>query len=182
MFIELVKKQILAIKNLQLVEGIKYEKLDSEDCYSLNLFTDQKKSAPLYDGTSSRHVLVEANKKRAKCPFDYVYIESEIERKFMEDCEKNDNVIFYTKLPKNFQIPTPLGPYNPDWGLVIQDTSGAGEYRYFIAETKSTWIQEERRLAENGKIACARQHFIAISSDVSEIDFRDVVKLDDIFD
>lgn len=172
MFIDLAKKQILAIKKLQLVEGIKYEKLDSEESYSLKLFTDQELT-----GYSDN--MIEVNKHGNKCPLDHVRIESNPEKEFVQDCEVNTAVLIYSKLPSKFVIPTPLGPYNPDWALLIQDTAG-GKNLYFIAETKSTWIPEERRPYENKKIECAGKHFTAICSKGSEITFQDVEKLEDI--
>jgi type III restriction enzyme len=45
---------------------------------------------------------------------------------------------------------------------------------YFVAETKSSTVEQDRRQAENLKIACGRKHF-ALSKDVV---FRDVVELD----
>jgi len=179
MFIDLVKKQILAIKKLQLVEGIMYEKLDSGDSYPLELIKNHELTGYLDDGISSRHVLVEVNKHGDKCPFDYVYIESKPERDFVNDCELNTAVLVYTKLPSEFVIPTPLGTYNPDWALLIQDTAG-DKRLYFIAETKSTWIPEERRPSENAKIKCAEVHFTAIFSEGSEIIFQDIENLSDI--
>lgn len=38
------------------------------------------------------------------------------------------------KLPGWFKIPTPLGTYNPDWALVIEDNGE--EHIYFVVETK----------------------------------------------
>jgi len=44
---------------------------------------------------------------------------------------------------------------------------------YFVAETKSTTVEAERRHAENLKIACGRKHF-ALEEDVV---FKDVIDL-----
>lgn len=44
---------------------------------------------------------------------------------------------------------------------------------YFVAETKSSTVEQDRRQAENLKIACGRKHF-ELSKDVV---FRDVVAL-----
>jgi type III restriction enzyme len=79
-------------------------------------------------------------------------------------------VRFFFKLPNRFKIPTPLGNYNPDWAVVFE-----GDTRvYFVAETKSSTVEQDRRQDENLKIACGRKHF-ALSKDVV---FRDVVELD----
>lgn len=75
----------------------------------------------------------------------------------------------FFKLPGKFEIPTPLGTYNPDWAVVFE-----GDARvYFVAETKSSTVKEERRPSENLKIACGRKHF-ALSEDVV---FKDVTRL-----
>jgi type III restriction enzyme len=79
-------------------------------------------------------------------------------------------VRFFFKLPSRFKIPTPLGTYNPDWAVVFE-----GDARvYFVAETKSSTVEQDRRQAENQKIACGRKHF-ALSEDVV---FRDVTELE----
>ena len=171
-FIERVKQQISSIKKLQLVEGIKYQKLDSSESYSLDLFTE-------HELTGYADNMIEVNKNGNKCPLDHVRFESKIEEAFVQDCEANSAVLIYTKLPSKFVVTTPLGPYNPDWALLIED-SGGGKYLYFIAETKSTLIPEELRPSETAKIECAGKHFTAISSKGSEVTFDNVVELADI--
>lgn len=68
----------------------------------------------------------------------------------------------YFKLPSWFKIPTPLGNYNPDWAVVMNNR----EQVYFVAETKNTGkgIQagvdlDKLREEEQQKIACAKKHF-----------------------
>jgi type III restriction enzyme len=103
-------------------------------------------------------------------PFSCVLTESTPENNFAQDCSNDERVRFFFKLPSSFKIPTPLGDYNPDWAVVFE-----GDARvYFVAETKSSTVEQERRQAENLKIACGRKHF-ALSKDVV---FRDVVDLD----
>lgn len=36
-----------------------------------------------------------------------------------EALEVNDGVVLYAKLPSWFKVPTPLGPYNPDWAVLF---------------------------------------------------------------
>ena len=60
--------------------------------------------------------------------------EKSIERKFAEDMDLDDKVVVYTKLPRGFQIPTPVGNYAPDWAIAFQ--KGTVKHIYFIAETK----------------------------------------------
>jgi type III restriction enzyme len=47
---------------------------------------------------------------------------------------------------------------------------------YFVAETKSTTVQADRREAENLKIICAREHFGL----GDEVFFDDVTKLSEL--
>ena len=102
--------------------------------------------------------------------FSCVLIESAPESKFAQDCSDDERVRFFFKLPSRFKIPTPLGTYNPDWAVIFE-----GDARvYFVAETKSSTVEQDRRQAENLKIACGRKHF-ALSEDVV---FRDVTELE----
>lgn len=66
-----------------------------------------------------------------------------------------NNVRFFFKLPAKFKIPTPLGTYNPDWAVVLE-----GDTRvYFVAETKSSTVEADRRPSENQQIECGVAHF-----------------------
>lgn len=60
--------------------------------------------------------------------------DSDTERKFAEAMETNDGVVLYAKLPSWFKVPTPLGPYNPDWAI-LSDQDGA-QRLYFVVETR----------------------------------------------
>jgi len=84
----------------------------------------------------------------------------------------DERVKFFFKLPSRFKIPTPLGTYNPDWAVVLENDARV----YFVAETKSTTIRANRRPAENLQIACGRKHF-AMSQDVV---FKDVTNLSEL--
>ena len=69
----------------------------------------------------------------------------------------------FTKLPDWFTIPTPLGTYNPDWAVLIEESAGS-EKLYFVVETKGTNNIDSLRSAEKDKIIAARAHFAAINS------------------
>ncbi|MCZ9335509.1 restriction endonuclease, partial [Klebsiella pneumoniae] len=74
-----------------------------------------------------------------------VYDSAGIEKTFAEDLEKNEAVKVYAKLPSWFKIPTPLGSYNPDWAVVVDDSGQ--EKLYFVVETKgSTWWGDLRHV------------------------------------
>jgi type III restriction enzyme len=91
-----------------------------------------------------------------------VVTQSGTENEFASLCALDgNNVRFFFKLPAKFKIPTPLGTYNPDWAVVLE-----GDTRvYFVAETKSSTVEAERRLAENLQIKCGIAHF-KLSPDV----------------
>jgi len=75
--------------------------------------------------------------------------------------EKNEKIRIYAKLPSWFKVPTPLGTYNPDWAVVVEDNGE--EKLYFVVETKgSTWWDDLRHL-EGAKIKCGEKHFDAIA-------------------
>lgn len=87
--------------------------------------------------------------------------EKSIERKFAEDMDLDDKVVVYAKLPRGFQIPTPVGNYAPDWAIAFQ--KGTVKHIYFIAETKGTMDSMELRPIEQAKIKCAKKLFNDIS-------------------
>ena len=65
------------------------------------------------------------------------------------------------KLPAWFTVDTPIGPYNPDWAIVFEDS----ERVYLVRETKGAVDPDELRGREETKIRCARRHFDAIGVD-----------------
>ena len=54
-------------------------------------------------------------------------------------------------------MPTPLGPYNPDWAILL-DHDGV-QRLYFVVETKSSLFTDDLRDKESAKIECAKAHF-----------------------
>ncbi len=100
--------------------------------------------------------------------YEYVFTDSETERKFVSELDTSVEVVVYAKLPKSFYIPTPVGNYNPDWAIAFKE--GAVKHVYFIAETKGSMSSMELRLIEDSKIACARKFFSKITSDQVKYD------------
>ena len=90
------------------------------------------------------------------------------------------NIKVYTKLPYWFKIPTPLGHYNPDWAILVEDPNQNKEKLYFIVETKGTTFEEGIRGLEDSKIECGRKHFEALEVDYSVYaimrDFKDYIE------
>jgi type III restriction enzyme len=105
---------------------------------------------------------VRAVAKQEKTLFSHIVIDSNStpERLFAQACEDNDDVLFYIKLPRWFQIETPVGPYNPDWALAYRND----KVLYFVAETKKTGNTDHVQLGmlrplEDLHIECGKRHF-----------------------
>ncbi|MCH3951834.1 MAG: DEAD/DEAH box helicase family protein [Acidaminococcus sp.] len=97
---------------------------------------------------------------------DYVftdgYAEKSVERKFAEDMDADDKVVVYAKLPRGFQIPTPVGNYAPDWAIAFK--KGSVKHVFFIAETKGSLSSMNLRTIEQAKIKCASELFKSLSN------------------
>ncbi|ELJ3515911.1 DEAD/DEAH box helicase family protein [Salmonella enterica subsp. enterica serovar Liverpool] len=100
--------------------------------------------------------------------------DSEPENQFALDCATDERVRFFFKLPSKFKIPTPLGDYNPDWAVVFEND----ERVYFVAETKSSTVEADRRLDENLKIQCGEKHFGLAQSE--GVEYKVVTKLEEL--
>ena len=92
---------------------------------------------------------------------DYVEHQSAVEARFAEQCDLNDRVRFFVKLPRWFTVDTPIGPYNPDWAVHLEQ-EGAEPTLYLVQETKGALDTEALRTSEARKIACGHKHFAAI--------------------
>jgi len=135
----------------QLVDGIKYEKID--EWYEMTQFAEEIETWEnlVMPGDHSL--------------YDHVICDSVVERKFVEGLESRDDVKLYIKLPNWFTVPTPVGEYNPDWALVMEDRDEHGDANgrdllYLVRETKSTKNLDELRPDERRKIKCGEKHFV----------------------
>lgn len=103
--------------------------------------------------------------KAKKAIQDYVFTdgvaEKSIERTFAEDLDNAEEVCVYAKLPRSFQIPTPVGNYAPDWAIAFNE--GTVKHIYFVAETKGSMESLELRPIEQAKIKCAKKLFNELS-------------------
>ena len=100
---------------------------------------------------------MKASKKLTKHIYDYAITDSQIEREFVSQLDTSTQVVVYAKLPRGFQIPTPVGDYNPDWAISFKE--GSVKHIYFVAETKGSISSMELRPIEQTKIECARKFF-----------------------
>jgi type III restriction enzyme len=113
-------------------------------------------------------------KNKDKSLHDVIEWESDVEREFAAALDSREEVKLFFKLPRWFKIPTPVGPYNPDWAIVAGDS----ERVYLVRETKSTRDQNERRDKENQKINYGKRHFKALGKEAANsVDFKDCVTL-----
>jgi len=150
-FIELAAEAINRCKRLAVVDGIKYQKLGSEHFYAQELFEQEELTGYLKN-------LLEAEKS----VYEQVIYDSDTEAGFADQLEKNSAVKVYTKLPGWFTVPTPLGGYNPDWAVLIEE-DGA-ERLYFVVETKSGLFADALRDKEKAKVDCGKAHFKALEA------------------
>lgn len=138
--------------NQLMIDGIKYHNID-DSYYEMQLFENEEIEtyiSSLFEVTNTDKTL-----------YNYVPIDSSVEEEFAKNCDVDDNVKFYFKLPRGFKIPTPIGNYNPDWAVIFDNDSRI----YFVAETKSSTDPNKRRIAENLKIACGEKHFAIFEKD-----------------
>ena len=148
-FIELAAQAINRRKQQALVDGIKYQRIGDECCYAQELFETAELSGYLKNLLNT-----------TKSVYEQVVYESNTERSFADQLEKNSAVRVYAKLPGWFTVSTPLGSYNPDWAIVM--ASEEGERLYLVVETKSSPFSSDLRSIENAKIACGKAHFNAL--------------------
>ncbi|OFV95509.1 MAG: hypothetical protein A3H28_15900 [Acidobacteria bacterium RIFCSPLOWO2_02_FULL_61_28] len=109
--------------------------------------------------------------------YDHVVYESEIEREFVNGLDKMGAVRLYLKLPRWFVVPTPVGEYNPDWAIVMEDRDEYGEptgkpLLYLVRETKGKDWKTDLRPDERRKIHCGERHF----KDALGVDYKVVTE------
>lgn len=170
-FIDYAAEAINAIKREVLVEGVEYIKIDGLT-YEMRRFAGDD----LMEVFESN---VRAVNNQEKTLFSHIVIDSNSspERRFAEACDNNEDVLFYIKLPRWFQIETPVGAYNPDWALAYRND----ETLYFVAETKDTGQKvgvavDLLRPIEQLKIECGRRHF----KNFEEVQFKVVKSLEEL--
>ena len=81
--------------------------------------------------------------------YDYVFTDSETEKKFVRELDTGTDVEVYSKLPNGFSIPTPVGDYHPDWAIAFKQ--GSVRHIYFVAEknhVRSCQIRRRGQLCE----------------------------------
>lgn len=154
-YMEQTAKIITSVMRDMIVDGIKYTKIGNDEYYAQELFENQELTGYL-----------EKNMVEAKhSVYNYVVYDSQVERGFAEGLDRNEKVRVFAKLPDWFRISTPLGSYNPDWAVLIED-DGQNKL-YFVVETKGNIEIGALRGNELDKIRCGRKHFEALGEDIT---------------
>lgn len=136
-------------KATMIVEHISYNKI--AEAYDSTIFTHEKHTQPIEKAyAAKKHVM------------DYVFPDSKGEAEFAENLDGATEVCVYAKLPRAFQIPTPVGNYAPDWAIAFN--KGTVKHIFFIAETKGSMGTMELRGVEKAKIECAEKLFNDVST------------------
>jgi type III restriction enzyme len=123
----------------------------TDEIYGIDLFTQQPKQDLSKAVKTDHHI------------YDYVFTDSEAERRFVKLLDAGTDIEVYAKLPKSFSILTPVGDYTPDWAIAFKQ--GTVKHIYFVAETKGSMSSIEIRPVEESKIKCAQKFFAKITSD-----------------
>jgi type III restriction enzyme len=139
-----------------MLDGIKYEKIDGQ-VYEMHLFEEDELISYLDN-------LVEVQKN--KSIYDYVEVDSQVERRFAESLNDRKDIKLFIKLPRKFTVDTPIGIYNPDWAIVKEEgLYGEKEKIYLVKETKGSTDKSQLRRSEWSKIQFGKKHFEEIGVD-----------------
>ena len=156
-FIVMVRRCVLGELAKIVIDGIQYEKLGG------SIYELRELQA---DGAQEKEQFIDrlyAVQNQQKTDFDHVAYESGVEHEFARRLDSWEDIKLFMKLPVKFKVPTPVGPYFPDWAIIKQVD---GEDRiYMVRETKSTHDRNKRRPNENAKIDAATVHFKTIGID-----------------
>lgn len=164
---EFIRKVINIIreqKSTMIVEAIHYNMTEGK--YDSDIFTVKGRMDFDRAYEAKKHIT------------DYVFSDSKVEREIAEELDIADEVVVYAKLPRSFQIPTPVGDYAPDWAIALKQDGV--KHIFFIAETKGTMSSMELREIERNKIKCAKKLFNSIST--SKVKYHEVTTYQNLID
>ena len=164
---EFIRKVISIIKeqkSTMIVESIHYNMTEGK--YDSNIFTVKSKMDFDKAYEAKKHIT------------NYVFSDSKGERQFAHDLDEAKEVVVYAKLPRTFQIPTPVGNYAPDWAIAME-VDGI-KHIFFIAETKGSMSSMDLTKIELAKIECAEKLFNSIST--AKVKYHKVTSYSDLLD
>jgi len=168
-FIELAGEIINRQKRMALVDGIKYQRLGDEHFYAQELFEQKELTGYLKNMLNAERSV-----------YEKVVYDSDTERDFASQLEMNNAIKVYAKLPGWFKIPTPLGTYNPDWAVLVEQDGG--ERLYFVVETKPSLFTDDLRSKESAKNKCGEAHFKALAVGDNPAKYLVATKFADLLD
>lgn len=146
-------KALRRIVNKELVRLVHYEKT-GETLYLDELFSMEEETKRDLTPTPKRGL------------YDHIIHDSDIERDMATAFDNHSTVRLFLKLPDKYKIPTPIGNYTPDFGLVMEkrdlDAPDEDARFYFMIETKGTSELDKLKPDERMKIECAIKHFEAL--------------------
>lgn len=159
LFIERVVDIINYHRHQLAVDGIRYIKLDEQEYSVMEIFNHE-----LLANLDKNAIAVNNS------VYDYViYDSTTVEKPFAIALDDDPCVKMFFKIPPRFKIDTPIGTYNPDWAVYIEQ-NGVKKL-YFILETNGTATLFESdsntSTREEQKIHCGKQHFKALEEDIS---------------
>lgn len=163
MFMTEAAKLISRALHELIIDGIKYEPIAGQ-FYEMRLFEQ-----PEVEEYLNRLYTVTSTDNRT--PYDYIAYDSDTEEEVAKLLDVDDKVKFFCKLPRWFKVATPLGDYNPDWAVVVENSHKL----YLVRETKSTLDRDKRRESENKKIDCGKAHFKALG-----VNFKDATNIHEV--
>lgn len=167
-FIDLASEGINRTKRLALVDGISYQRVGDDHYYAQELFRQEELTGYFKNTLKTQKSVYE----------HVVYDSTSVEKRFAEDLEANEAVKVYAKLPGWFKVPTPLGTYNPDWAVLIEDDGQ--EKLYFVVETKGSNWWDDLRHKEGAKIKCGEKHFAVLAEGENPAKYVKATSVDDV--
>jgi type III restriction enzyme len=145
-----------------IVDGIKYERIpttDPEFEWRQELFKNEE----LINYLTALQV--------SNSIYEYIVYDSQVEREFAKKLDGREDIKLFVKLPRWFEIETPIGKYNPDWAILKHND----ETLYLVRETKSTKDFLKLRTTEADKVRCGQRHFDAIGTSFAVVTSADEV-------
>jgi len=145
-----------------IVDGIKYERIpttDPEFEWRQELFKNEELINYL-TALQVNHSI-----------YEYIVYDSQVERIFAQNLDGRTDIKLFVKLPRWFEIDTPIGRYNPDWAILKHND----ETLYLVRETKSTKDFLKLRTTEADKVRCGQKHFDAIGTSFAVVVSADEV-------
>jgi type III restriction enzyme len=168
-FIDQVKSSLFGAlaATLKDHDGIRYQPIQGrseEALWSMDFFSTRVSKA--YESSLE---------KVSKSIYDFIPVDSDIERAFAKELDAREDIDLFIKLPGWFKIDTPVGGYNPDWAIVRRNEMNETSV-YLVRETKGTTSLDELfREAEVWKVVFGGEHFKAIG-----VDYKMVKKASDL--